>query len=361
MPSDAALYYPRIRIQDPNWLKMTLLSFGKVRRIIPAAYTADDSDEVRECCDTEGPNGPLVEGANLSAPEVQLALMRLRDRIDSADEKLTYKFTRNGYLEKSDRPDLVDSFEIHRMEIEPLAQLLLERKLAWKLDTRRGEEWLAVDPELGAVIMSTLAITCAKFHGASMVTPSLRAHAISNSLEGQLVLEELLGLIPMTQSDNAADLTQVVMQSVVTDVSKFTIKQISEMLMRQEDLISLRGALESMASQIPAMEDAERRSALVRKAAVRSIEEWQKSNSSPLAGLTKGIEISDGLYEIGEAVVELHFVKSAFKSVTFLFRLVTGEKGNDQRKNNYKFLNLLEHAANPRASWLTLPAFGKMA
>ena len=68
-----------------------------------------------------------------------------------------------------------------------------------------------------------------------------------------------------------------------------------------------------------------------------------------------------GVYEIGEAVAELHFVKAAFKSVTFLFKLASGEKSKDHAKNRYKFLNLVEQKANPHASWLTLPAFGKLA
>jgi hypothetical protein len=151
------------------------------------------------------------------------------------------------------------------------------------------------------------------------------------------------------------------MQSVLNDASKLTIPQIAALLARKEDLISLRGALEAVASRIPPMENPERRSQLVREAAIGVLEEWQKANSSPLVKMTKGAEISDGMYDIGEAVAELHFVKAAFKSVTFLFKLVSGEKDKDHSKNPYKFLNLVEQKANPHASWLTLPAFGKLA
>jgi hypothetical protein len=181
VPWDAALYYPRIRIQDPNWLKMTLLCFGKVRRMIPLTYTAQDSDEVKECCNTEGPNGLLVEGATPWAEPVQLELMRLRSKIEAVGEKASYQFTRKGYLEHLQNPNLVDSFDIHRMKIEPLVQTLLERKLAWKVRHLRGDDWLAVQPELGEVIMSTLAIACARFDGLSIVTPSRRAHGIATS------------------------------------------------------------------------------------------------------------------------------------------------------------------------------------
>lgn len=361
MPSDAALYYPWIRIQDPNWLKMTLLCFGKVRRMIPQLYTAEDSDEVKECCETQGLNGLLVEGATLWAEPVQLELMRLGKKIEKADEKAAHQFTRKGYLENLQNPKLVDSFEIHRMKIEPLVQTLLYRKLAWKVDQLRGEEWLAVHPQLGEVIMSTLAIACAKFDGLSIVTPSLKAHEIATSLRDQLVLEELLGgNVPKIASDSAGDLIQVVMQSILNNTSKLTIHQIAELLAKKEDLVSLRGALESVASRIPPMENPEHRSQLVREAAIEVLDEWQTAKSSPLAEMTKGVEISDGVYEIGEAVAELHFVKAAFKSVTFLFKLVSGEKDKDHARNRYKFLNRVEKKANPHASWLTLPAFGKL-
>jgi len=361
VPSDAALYYPRIRIQEPNWLKMTLLCFGQVRRMIPLTYTPEDSDEVKECCETGGPNGLLVDCASLWAEPVQLELMRLRKKIETADEKATYRFTRKGYLENAQNPKLADSFEIHRMKIEPLVQTLLDRKLAWTVDKPRGENWLAVHPELGEVIMTILAIAVAKFDGLSIVTPSRRAHGIATSLEDQLVLEELLGSVPKVPSDNAGDLIQVVMQSVLYDVSKLTIKQIADLLEKKEDLISLRGALEVAASRIPPMENPDRRSQLVREAAIEAVHEWQKENSSALAKMTKGVEISDGVYEIGEAVVELHFIKAAFKTVTFLFKLVSGEKDRDQARNRYKFLNLVEQKVNPNNSWLMLPAFGKLA
>lgn len=360
MPSDAALYYPRIRIQDPNWLKMTLLCFGKVRRIIPLLYTAEDSDEVKECCNTCGPNGLLVEGATLWAEPVQLKLMRLGKRIEAADEKAVHRFTRAGYLENLPNEKLEEPFEIHRMKIEPLVQTLLDRKLAWKVDPLRGEEWLAVHPDLGQVIMSTLAIACAEFDGLSIVTPSPKAHAITTSLRDQLVLEELLGIVPRITSDNEGDLIQVVMRSVLNDPSKLTIQEIAGLLANKEDLVSLRCALEGVASRIPPMENPERRSQLVREAAVEVLDEWQTAKSSPLAGMTKGVEISGGVYEIGEAVAELRFVKAAFKSVTFLFKLVSGEKDKDHARNRYKFLNRVEQRANPNASWLTLPAFGKL-
>jgi len=362
MPSDAALYYPWIRIRDPNWLKMTLLCFGKVRRMIPQSYTAEDSDEVKKCCNTPGPNGPLVEGATLWAAPVQLELMRLGKKIEKADEKTAHQFTREGYLESLLNPTLVDSFEIHRMKIEPLVQTLLDRKLAWKVRELRGEDWLAVHPQLGQVIMSTLAIACAKVDDLSIVTPSREAHEIATSLRDQLVLEELLGgNVPKIAPENAGDLIQVVMLSVLNDPSKLTIEEIGDLLAKKEDLVSMRGVLESVASRIRPMENPERRSHLVREKAIEALDEWQTEKSSPLAEMTEGLEISEGGYEACEAVAELRFVKAAFKSVTFLFKLVSGEKEKDHARNRYKFLNRIEKKANPNASWLTLPAFGKLA
>jgi hypothetical protein len=363
MASDAALYYPRIRIQDPNWLKMTLLCFGRVCRMIPLTYTAEDSDLVKECCETRGPHGPLVDSASLWAHDVQMALLRLGDNISAADEKAKYRFTREGYLHTGGDPALVDSFEIHKMKIEPLVQTLLDHQLAWKVTERRGEDWLAVHPDLGEVIMSTLAVAVADFDGLSIVTPSHGAHAITTSPAHQRALERLLGTLPRLAADPAGELLQVVMQSVVFDVSTLTIKKIAALLDRREDLISLRTVLEHIASRIPPMQNPETRAARVREAAVDAIHAWQKENDTPLAKLTTHVELADGVYEVGDAVLQLEFVKAAIRSVTFLFKLAKGqaEEEHEEGKRRYKFLNLVEHYGGPHTSSLFLPAFSKLA
>ena len=46
--SGKALYYPYINIQDPNWLKSSLLYWDGIRRIMPPDARLQDSPEVRE-------------------------------------------------------------------------------------------------------------------------------------------------------------------------------------------------------------------------------------------------------------------------------------------------------------------------
>lgn len=50
-----ALYYPYIHITNVDWLKSTLLSFPNMRRMVPSGYTPNDSKEIREFCEVNGP------------------------------------------------------------------------------------------------------------------------------------------------------------------------------------------------------------------------------------------------------------------------------------------------------------------
>ena len=46
-----ALYYPYIQIQDSNWLKLSLLYFDGIRRIIPSYISPQDSPAIRRVVD----------------------------------------------------------------------------------------------------------------------------------------------------------------------------------------------------------------------------------------------------------------------------------------------------------------------
>jgi hypothetical protein len=63
--SDSILYFPTIEIQDPNWLKASLLIWGKIYRIVPPNYEPNDSDDVNRAIDAG-----LLDGLKLSADEL---------------------------------------------------------------------------------------------------------------------------------------------------------------------------------------------------------------------------------------------------------------------------------------------------
>jgi hypothetical protein len=46
-----ALYYPHIQIQDENWLKLALLYWDGLRRIVPDSVVPNDSNAVRALVD----------------------------------------------------------------------------------------------------------------------------------------------------------------------------------------------------------------------------------------------------------------------------------------------------------------------
>jgi hypothetical protein len=62
--ADHSLYYPYIHIQDPNWLKATLLIFSQVRRMTPRP----GSPSWRRCVIgpfTQGGREPMLASAQL--------------------------------------------------------------------------------------------------------------------------------------------------------------------------------------------------------------------------------------------------------------------------------------------------------
>lgn len=76
-----ALYYPYIHIRDENWLKGTILSFQKVRRIVPHRFTVKDQAITRAYATLEGPAGLLLESLFVDAPEIYSSQVWLRNRI----------------------------------------------------------------------------------------------------------------------------------------------------------------------------------------------------------------------------------------------------------------------------------------
>lgn len=68
-----ALYYPYIHIHNENWLKATLLCFGQVRRIVPDSFTVRDMATIRPYVTLEGPDGPLLDAADIRSPRLHSA------------------------------------------------------------------------------------------------------------------------------------------------------------------------------------------------------------------------------------------------------------------------------------------------
>src|SRR5271165_2424264 len=131
-----ALYYPYIHIQDPIWLKSTLLWFGQVRRIVPEQYTLIEPPEVKSFASTPHPGGVgnLLETARIWEQPIWEAKKRLHKQLEAHLDVLVEK-----YSEASTPMALRNSFWIHRYKLldgpEGMAfpNFLEKNKLAWQV------------------------------------------------------------------------------------------------------------------------------------------------------------------------------------------------------------------------------------
>lgn len=81
-----AIYYPHIKVKDPNWLKASLLYFDTIKRMLPEDYDPrkDDSGdrEVEEAI-ADG----AIEGTPISKKRIEMAEGRLLATIDSLSSR----------------------------------------------------------------------------------------------------------------------------------------------------------------------------------------------------------------------------------------------------------------------------------
>src|SRR3954447_7376209 len=90
-----ALYYPYVHITDVNWLKSPLLCFPGVHRMVPADYVPEDSDEIKEFCQIEGPRGqPLLTSANLFSAAAAGAESKLLRKLKENDAFIRSRVSR---------------------------------------------------------------------------------------------------------------------------------------------------------------------------------------------------------------------------------------------------------------------------
>ena len=254
-----ALYYPYIHIQDPFWLKSTLLWFGQVRRIVPEQYTLADPPEVKAFTDTPHPGGigALLEIARLWEPAIWEAKERLQKRLEAHLPVLVQK-----YSQPNTPLPVRDSFQIHRYKLldgpnsMALPNFLEQNKLAWPVQNgANASNWLAMHPKFGSAIMSTLAIAIARNEGLGIVTSNPDIHNTLIAERESDVMNVMLDLPRNTDTVPADDLSDDLAQLVFTtqfDLSSLTATDIKTLIEEKKDLAQFRTRVTQIVSDIPA-------------------------------------------------------------------------------------------------------------
>jgi hypothetical protein len=258
-PQQFALYYPYIRIQDPIWLKSTLLWFGQVRRIVPEQYTLIEPPEVKSFANTPHPGGAgaLLEIARIWEPPICEAKKRLHKQLEAHLPALLQK-----YSQKNTPKPLRNSFQIHRYKLldgpdgMAFPDFLKKNKLAWQgPNADNAFNWFFMHPKFGSAIMSALALAIARNEGLGIVTSSPEIHNTLVAERENDILNVLLDLPRDANAASADELSDDLAQLVFTtqfDLSSLTAIDIKTLIEEKKDLAQFRSRVSQIVSDIPA-------------------------------------------------------------------------------------------------------------
>jgi hypothetical protein len=258
-----ALYYPNISIPSVDWLKRALLVFPHVARIVPENFMPADSKEVWEFENVEGVRGgPLLRRAYLGSGGVWDAQQKLVNRLSEdvrRDDSFIDRFGKesaNRFVGAMDE----SSFYLHPGKMTgDLVRFLEQHNLAWPATGDRGTRgFVAVHPLLGELIMSTLAIACAKDEGFNIVSENGRVHRCLANHDDLGAYKEFTRpqaerpeKISMPDGDKLFEI--LVFQRC--DASKLTPEVLGKLSAERQAIEELKAALEGIVRTIPKMQD----------------------------------------------------------------------------------------------------------
>ncbi len=376
-----ALYYPWIHIRNENWLKGTLLAFGRVRRIVPVRFTLKDGAITAPYARlTDAAGAPLLQPADLASQQVVETQKWLRGKISAHLDELGALYSEETTpLEYQSGPD---SFEMHAGKfVDPdLLGLLCERNLAW-YSRESGEpdsdQWITMHPIFGAAIMSILALAIARLEGLSVVTPSGRAHRELLANREEEVFETLLGVSRPPGALAAEDVTAEELAHVVIttgfDLTRLTPEQISELLKQGKDLRRFHTAIAEFASRIPAGLGHSERAARIRREAQSVLDEWNDYASKLPAFAKEALSdatldkapdvltdaVAAGVREGAKAAILSTVI--SLPTVAVSLAVSAGFKMFRRRDTPLRFLSRVNHAANRSIGSIYVPRWTALA
>ncbi|HSU60292.1 MAG TPA: hypothetical protein VLI55_13335 [Bryobacteraceae bacterium] len=281
----AALYYPYIHIRSENWLKSTILAFQSVKRIVPNRYELADSERIQAYATLTDRNGtPLLDNARIYGERVKQAQTDLFETLKKHQTKLVSRYSETKTPEQFRwGPDV---FQVNRYKLlDPVfSDWLIKKGLAWNIrgfQRHDSFEWLAMHPQMGAAIMSVLALAVAKQDALNVVTPSTEVHNTLLANTHEQVLNRLLGL-RISPDDEVAEKVsvQALCQIVLTagfDLTRLTPDDIRDMVVEgRHELRTFYGRMSTFVGNIPGDVDKGGRQHLLRLKAEEVLEDWRQ-------------------------------------------------------------------------------------
>jgi hypothetical protein len=280
-----ALYYPYIHFRNDEWVKLTLLTFGRLRRIVPYRFKETrDSALVTELRRLNGSHcGYLIREEYLGSLAVKDAQTKMLEVLTQHEDYIRAQYSKENA--KLDYGERFESFLMHRGKLEGLLDKLTEWKIAWnpqpinmnEYEPGEPEEWFAMHPKLGEAIMSNFAIAVARDQGLDIVTYKADLHHKIAASTDEGVFAKLLGENPRPQvaskEANINDLAEITL-SMNFDFTKLTAKNIADLIHDGKDLKNFKDSLVKDAFSIPPIEDPIERHRRLKEAARGVMDRW---------------------------------------------------------------------------------------
>ncbi len=194
------LYYPFIHFRDESWLKLALIYWSKIARIVPDSFDTHDSEEVRT---VQGELGAVIDCSPAKAASetvghfgtfIQRHAARLRKKYDIT--RLTgWKIDKYTRAHAPPGTDPRFAYIFQEKFAESLVNLLIQERLAVRgegLGAARDWRWIGVHPAIAAVYMTSIAEAIASLSGYRLLADDLTSHLVVGERSVDRLAELLL-------------------------------------------------------------------------------------------------------------------------------------------------------------------------
>ena len=296
-----ALYYPNISIPSADWLKRALLVFPHVARIVPENFMPADPKEIWAFENVEGVRGPLLRRAHLRSGGVWEAQQKLINRLKKdvrEDESFIDRFSKESANRFEGTVD-DSSFYLHPGKMTgDLIQFLGNHELAWSATgNRETRGFVRVHPLLGELIMSTLAIACARDEGFDIVAENGRIHRCLANHDDLGAYKEFTR--PQSKPTKKLSLPDgdkmfeiIVFQRC--DASKLTPEVLGKLSADRQAIEDLKSALERIVRTIPRMQDEAALEKRIQSGVDEALRNWE-SDRANMSSFARKIFSSEGI------------------------------------------------------------------
>jgi hypothetical protein len=192
------LYYPYIHFQDENWLKLALIYWSKISRIVPASFLTHDSKDVRL---VQSELGAIVNSSPYDSATADDFVKFIIENADALRAKYgiananKWPVQNDTLARAPEGTDARFSFIFHEKLGDELRNVLLHEGLGiWgegsgpSFDPR----WVGVHPEIAAVYMTSMAESIARTSGFSLLSDEVTSHVVVGERSINRLAEMLL-------------------------------------------------------------------------------------------------------------------------------------------------------------------------